>query len=115
MILGQLSNHYRPQVVPVYLDHSSREDIPNFLKDRQSYSLPSDTEQLLMSVSDLDARRLGVAAEFQLEHTAELRRKISQLGRAAQKLKLDHRCPKTSCMVRRHSYNFYTKNLKVLN
>ncbi|CAB3985794.1 interleukin 17 receptor A2 [Paramuricea clavata] len=92
MILGQMSsgNDNAIQVFPVCFDHSSNEDIPNFLRDRRYYSLPSDINPLLLSLSGLNARQIGDMAEYRFEDSIELQRKTSQWKNAIQKVEKSH-------------------------
>lgn len=92
---GQIANNSnRAQFVPVYFDHSSRDDIPNFLRDRQFFSLPSAIKQLILSLSGIDARRIGDMAEYTIQYTDELNRKISQLRSAIRRVEKEHGCPR---------------------
>ena len=73
MILGEIAtdngNSNATQIFPVCFDYSSSDDIPDFLKDKQYFSLPSRIEDLLLSLSDLNARPIGVMAEFGFQNS----------------------------------------------
>ena len=95
MMRGQIAyNDNRAQFVPVCFDYSSRDDIPNFLSDRQFFSLPSSIGQLISSLAGIDARRIGDAAEYSIEYTDQLQRKITQLESAIRRVRKEHGCPK---------------------
>ena len=92
---GQIAyNDNRAQFVPVCFDYSSRDDIPNFLSDRQFFSLPSSIRQLISSLAGIDARRIGDAAEYSIQYTDKLQRKITQLESAIRRVRKEHGCPK---------------------
>ncbi|XP_028406763.1 uncharacterized protein LOC114529196 [Dendronephthya gigantea] len=96
LILGEKAhNNNNIQVVPVCFDHSSKDDIPCFLRDRQYYSLPSGMKQLLSCLCDVNERNIGDTAEYELEYTVKLQRNISNLENAiSRSVKKNHCCPK---------------------
>lgn len=97
---GQIANNNNgTQLVPVYFDYSSRDDIPNFLSDRQFYSLPSAIDQLISSLSGIHARRIGDMAEYRIEYTNELEKEVSQLKSAICRVEKEHGCSRTGLQL----------------
>lgn len=108
MILGQMSsgNNNAIQVFPVCFDHSSNEDIPNFLSDRRYYSLPSDINPLLLSLSGLNARQIGDMAEYRFEDSNELQRRTSQWKNAIQTVEKSHGRAQAGSLVSKRILNY---------
>ena len=77
------------QIFPVCFDYSSSDDIPNFLRDKQYFSLPLEIEDLLLSLSDLNARPIGVMAEFGFQNN-KLDKMINQWKDAIRTVEKKH-------------------------
>ena len=56
MLLGQVMYHQNKslQIIPVYLDVSTHEDVPFFLSEYQCYSLPSHVQDLCLALRSED-------------------------------------------------------------
>ena len=102
MILGEMANdndnNNATQIFPVCFDYSSSDDIPNFLRDRQFFSLPSGIEQLLLSLSGFDAWPIGVNGRRGFDDS-KLRRMISQWENAIRIVRRRHSHHQRGSMV----------------
>ena len=78
------------QIFPVCFDYSTNDDIPSFLRDKQYFSLPSRIEDLLLSLSDLNARPIGVMAEFGFQNS-KLEHMINKWKDAIRAVEKKHR------------------------
>jgi hypothetical protein len=101
IILGQITNavdHNATQIYPVHFDHSSRDDVPQFLRDKQSFSLPSEIHPLLLSLAGLNARPIGGTEELRFNDT-ELQRKINQWENTIRTIQRKHNHHRSGSLV----------------
>ena len=86
MLLGQMVHHKNRclQIVPVYFDISSHDDVPFFLSGHRCYSLPSRVQDLcsaLRSKDDFYFSDSSIAGDEMMQEISQLKSTIEILGR----------------------------------
>lgn len=75
MLLGQMIHHQNRslQIIPIYFDISSHEDVPFFLSEYKCYSLPSQLQDLCSALCrDENASSRAAACKSSTEMTQDI-------------------------------------------
>lgn len=90
MLLGQMIHHQNRslQIVPIYLDISSHEDVPYFLSEYKCYSLPSHLEDLCLALCSEENVYSGTAMR---NTSTEITQDISILKRTIEIIRRNHK------------------------
>ncbi|CAB4027727.1 Hypothetical predicted protein, partial [Paramuricea clavata] len=87
MMLGQMVNHHNRslQIVPVYFNISSNDDVPFFLSEYECYSLPSHLRDLCSALrSEINFHvdsNIDDTSNDMMQHISNLRSAIEIMGR----------------------------------
>lgn len=84
MLLGQMVNHNNEnlQIVPVYFDISSNEDVPLFLSQYKFYSMPSNLQHLCSALrTDYSDSSIESASRVITQNVGKFKAAIALMGR----------------------------------